>query len=100
MPEYYQLAQEAAAALQAMANPASTTAEIAGVFIGVGQLALIGWGIHVMKGSNKSREATTETLQVQMGALQAQGEVLAGIGAGIHEVLERTSTRTRRSNVA
>ena len=107
MPEYYQiLAESAVVALEAMARAASEPmwTDVAGVLVagvvGLGQCALIAWGIKVMKGSNESREANMEASRNQheatMKALQDQGQVLADIGAGIREVLERTATDQRR----
>ena len=96
MPEYDHVIQEAVVtALQTIARASTDPAwtDIAGTavaaIVGLGQCGLIAWGIKVMKGSNEIRTAT-------MKALQAQGEVLADIGAGIREVLERTDPTTRQ----
>ena len=96
MPEYYQVMTDAAVvALEAMARAAREPmwTDVAGVLVagivGLGQCVLIAWGIKVMKGSNDSRTAAME-------ALKDQGQVLAEIGAGIREVLERTSTNQPR----
>lgn len=125
MPEYYQVMTDAAVvALEAMAKAASepmwtdVAAVIVAGVVGLGQCGLIAYGIHVMKGSNESREAGMEALRNQhqetmttlqtnhdatMATVQTQAQVLAEIGAGIREqsagireVLERTSVDRQR----
>ena len=92
--EFFQLAQEAATALQAANQP--NWAEIAAVIVsgvvGLGQLILIGVGLAMMKRSGDRRDRQLDLMEAgqreqseRLGtALERQGEVLA-------ELLRRTA---------
>ena len=68
--------------------------DVAGVFValfvGLLQCGLIAWGISKMDKNNENREASNAALLGMGVALQSQSAVLADIGAGIREILQRS----------
>ena len=80
-------------AVRILAQP--TWTDIAGVLVagvvGVGQCLLIAWGIKIMRDGNASRDANLKALETQGKALETQGKALADIGAGIQELLRRST---------
>ena len=87
--EFFQLAQEAVAALQAANQP--NWAEVAGLIlsgiVGVGQIGLIAWGLRRMGVASEERNRQLDIMEANQQelaqALRQQGAALGQIGQAL-----------------
>ena len=65
------------------------TLQAGNLLLGVGQIALIAWGIRMMSTANKERQAIADSLNAQTKTLNAHTETLKAHTDALRRLLER-----------
>ena len=73
---------------QIVSNQPLTPAELINTLLGLAGLALIAYGIHVMKGSNAERQANAEVLRGVANSLNSIATTLDTHTAALKKLLE------------
>ena len=90
--ELVQLARAAVAGVQAANQPnwAAVAGVVVSATVGLGQIALIAWGLRQMSQASKERNRQLDIMEAsQREQSRAQAEVLGQIGQGIAALLRR-----------